>query len=163
MMAQAVKALSLPFLGESVVGVMVILPKTYTSTARVRVKPAGQGQPSDVSDAAFNLGQPSLIVSRPYAGELWVTGRSSIPRQLVITHNLWPQARLMVELSYDGGAIWTWMGTHSANGPFQMYDVPGPATGRARFRVRPIHGDSYSDDLFTPAAGESENFRIEDR
>lgn len=160
---QAVRPNPLSFLGEGVVGTFVVLPRTFTSTALVRVKAAGQSQPTDTSDAAFNVVQPVIIVNKPAAGERWVIGSPSpgTSPAVELAHNLWPQATFVVDLSRDGGVTWANIGQHNASFPFVWRSVTGPATTQARIRVRPMHGGPGGGaNPFTSIAAESPNFTI---
>jgi hypothetical protein len=161
---QGAKAYPLASLGEGVVGTVVFLPKAVSSTALLRVKAAGQAQPSDVSDAAFSLVPPAIVMTQPAAGARWLIGANTPAPGAAVTlaHNLWPQVSFVCDLSRDGGATWTNIGPLWTGNSFVWNTVTGPATTRARIRVRPVHGGrgGAGESPFTYVEAQSPNFTI---
>jgi hypothetical protein len=152
----------LPRLGAGVVGVQLITPKRLLSTALIRVRAAGSSEPSDVSDATFSLVPPSIHVLKPTVTDRWVIGTSPAARgdMVAVSHNLWPEGRLLVELTRDGGATWRTIGEIQPNARFS-WAVSGPASTRARIRVRPYHGlVGVTPSLYTDIIAESPIFTI---
>jgi hypothetical protein len=150
-----------PTLGAGVVGVQLITPKRLLSTALIRVRAAGSSEPSDVSDATFNLVPPTIHILRPTVTDRWVIGTSSTRADMVtLSHNLWPEGRFLVDLTRDGGATWWTIGEIRPNARFG-WTVIGPATTRARIRLRPYHELSgVTPSPYTDVSAESPTFTI---
>jgi hypothetical protein len=156
------KPIPLPQLGAGVVGVKLIMPKTLVTTALIRVRAAGRSEPADISDATFNLIQPRILVLRPAVADRWVIGTSPSLKgpMVVLSHNLWPDGKFLVDLSRDGGATWQTLGETRDNRPFAWL-VRGPATERARIRVRIFHENpAGAQSTYVDVIGESANFTI---
>jgi len=111
----------------------------------------------DVSDDTFNLATSVIIFQKPAAGERWTIGTKPSP-EVTWTHNFWPQQGFIVELSRDGGATWTSVGS-ALNNSFKWFEVTGPATTRARFRLRSTYG-GFGPGGPPSVTGESPNFTI---
>jgi hypothetical protein len=138
MMAQAVKPIPMPSLGDGLVGAVVVSPNRG-GIVTIRVKAAGQAQPSGTS-VHMDLTSPYIALYQPAGGERWVIGQagSTSKPQFRVSHNLSRLAAFNVELSRDGGTTWTPLGQHSEAQPF-YWAVTGPATSQARVRVTPAH------------------------
>jgi len=157
-LSHGVKPFALAHIAPDAVGIFVKLPPTLGPSTLVRVSAAGEAQPSDVSDDAFNLVTPAIIFQKPAAGERWTIGTRPAP-DVTWTHNFWPTQSFDVELSRDGGVTWTRIG-FATNNSFKWSEVTGAATTRARIRLRSINGGPGGPDAPTSIFAESPNFTI---
>jgi uncharacterized repeat protein (TIGR01451 family)/uncharacterized repeat protein (TIGR02543 family) len=91
---------------------------------------------------------PSITVTSPNGGENWNTG--SI--QTITWTSSGITGGVCIDISRDGGSSWSDIITNTANDDSQSWTVAGPATTRARIRVRSASDGSIwdmSNDDFT--------------
>lgn len=101
---------------------LVTLPAVRDVSCRVRISEATDGDPTDESDADFELGD-AIIVLSPSGGESWTVGTDA--------EVMWSSAGVddvHVELSRDDGASWETLAASvpAADGAF-AWTVTGPA------------------------------------
>jgi hypothetical protein len=125
-----------PSLIEGVFLLQLLLPRTSTSRALVRVTPTGRPEAADVSDAPFTIVQHSIKVTTP-AAPLTVGQRATISW----THDF-PAAerRFRVRLArpnLSGNDSLLWLGEVNGTGSSESFTftVPGPATTPAQLAI----------------------------
>ena len=107
---------------------------TPTSTnCRVRVTSNDYPTASDTSNASFTIAGRSVTVTYPNGGEVWMVGQ------------IWPvtweskgiaaDSTMKVEISRDGGAIWTVINPSTPNDGVEAYTVTTPTSTNCRVRV----------------------------
>jgi hypothetical protein len=123
----------------------VVMPSTLTTTASIRVSPAGDPGTGDVSNVSFTLAAPTITVTAPNTNVNWPIGSN---RNITWSHNLGTMERVEIAISRDGGATWTTFAsllpTSNTSGSF-LWPVEGPATTTARIRMRWEANPAISD------------------
>jgi len=92
---------------------------------------------SDMSDVDFSIAAPFMRVTAPNTNVGWTVGTV---QEIHWLHNLGTREAADIELSRDGGASWSMIASGvahtSENEGSYLWTVTGPATRRARVRVR---------------------------
>ncbi|MBI4954537.1 MAG: right-handed parallel beta-helix repeat-containing protein [Myxococcales bacterium] len=116
---------------------LVALPAVRDASCRIRVSETSDGDPTDVSDADFEIGD-AIIVMSPVGGEVWPVGQS-----FDVTWSSGGVADVHVELSRDAGATWETLAASvpAADGRF-AWTVTGPASSASLARLT----DAADDD-----------------
>ncbi len=124
-----------------------------TATAIVRVSWI-DGPANDVSNTAFSIVAPSIVVTAPNTNVAWGIGTS---HNVTWTHNLGTAESVRLEASRDGGTTWSNIAASVPNsadtsGTF-AWVVNGPATSAARVRASWVGNAAIQD-------GSDVNFRV---
>jgi subtilisin family serine protease len=106
-----------------------------SASCRIRVVFLANPAASDVSDVNFTIANPFLTLTSPVRKDTWTIGTTAL---ITWTANLGPLARLRVELSRDGGKVWSILDPGAANWTTPgsvSWTVSGPSTRRAVVRI----------------------------
>jgi VCBS repeat-containing protein len=107
-----------------------IVLRGATTQAKIKVSCISDPALFDISDANFNIVEPSITVISPNGGESWKIGSTQ-----TITWNSTSVLSVKIELSRNGGTTWTTIATGIANHGNKTWKVTGPVTAHARIRV----------------------------
>ncbi|MBN2357172.1 hypothetical protein JXO59_13740 [candidate division KSB1 bacterium] len=120
------------------------LPGTTSTTCRVRVKDATDGNPADVSDANFEIAPETedIRVIAPNGGENWVINTQQEIRWYGTT--IIPYVR--ISYSIDNGATWIQIIASTPNDGSFMWTVPAPLTDQALIRIADAIDSLPTDD-----------------
>ncbi len=109
------------------------LPATPSTSARVRVRDAADGNPADISNANFTIAPEteSITVLSPNGGENWEVNAS---------HNItWSAAAsipaVRIYYSADNGANWTMIVASTTNDGSYTWTTPSVTTTRGLIRI----------------------------
>ncbi|MCP5051045.1 MAG: hypothetical protein GY940_28030 [bacterium] len=121
-----------------------------STTCKVRIGEASDGDPTDDSDATFTItasSLPSITVGSPNAGETLVSGT---------THTIeWGSANgvgnVKIEFSIDGGGSWTTIVSSTANDGSYGWTVPTAESSSCLVRISETDGSpsDTSNSFFT--------------
>jgi hypothetical protein len=100
--------------------------------ARIRLTALDVSGVSDVSDAPFQILDPSIKVITPNGGQEWLIGA----RQAINWTSDGVTGNVDVELSRDNGRTWTALFTDTPNDGTEVWTVAGPASSTAKIRVK---------------------------
>ncbi|MDZ7766898.1 MAG: hypothetical protein U5K00_21195 [Melioribacteraceae bacterium] len=108
------------------------IPNTPSKLAKVRLTDAGDGEPSDISDAPFTISQESQItVTAPNGGEQLQAGSS--------TNITWTSANIefvKIEFSSNGGATWGIVEESiESRGLYQWEDIPDVSSQQCLIKI----------------------------
>lgn len=107
------------------------VPNTPSATAKVKITNAADPNAFDVSDANFAILAPTITVTRPSGGELYVAGETR-PIHWNWTGKI-PNVRL--EYSTDSGATWRTISTSvDGDGNF-AWQVPNTLSSTSRLKI----------------------------
>jgi hypothetical protein len=125
---------------------IVRIPDVLITQARIRVSPASFPADGDMSDVPFTVAAPVITVTAPNTNVNWTIGSS---RTISWNHNLGTLESVAIELSRDGGAMWSTIAAavaNSANASGSVsWVVTGPATTAARIRVTSLSNGAVQD------------------
>lgn len=109
---------------------VVTLPAVEDGSCRIRVSEAADGEPTDLSDAEFAIGD-AIVVLDPDGGETWTVGQSA-----AITWSSSGVTEVHIELSCDAGETWRTLAASvlAADGSFTV-TVTNPASTRCLVRI----------------------------
>jgi len=120
------------------------IPNTPSSQCLVRISEAADGNPSDTSNAVFNIvngAGASLTVTSPNGGENWEVGSS---------HNItWSSfgsvGNIKIQYSIDNGNSWDTVINSSANDGSYAWTVPNETSSQALVRISEASDGSPAD------------------
>ena len=118
------------------------VPETPSEQCLVRITSAIDEAVSDVSDEAFTiLPPPSITVTAPNGGEVWVTGSEQRIEWTSVT-----VGGVKIEYSADNGETWTVVktGTMASNG-FFLWKVPDTLSESCLIRLTDTSDGSVAD------------------
>ena len=120
----------------------ITVPAVSSSTCRIALEEAADGNPSDISDANFSIimAANSITITAPNGGESWAAGT---------IHNVtWTQTGLTGSVTinlYKGGVYQKTLGTASATAGTFSWAIGASETAGTDYRVRVWQG-AVSDD-----------------
>ena len=112
-----------------------VTPGPATSSGRIRVIATDGGDTgSDTSDSNYNVvsGTAAIQVTAPKGAVKWATGSQ---QRIKWDHNLGQNSLVKIEISRNGGGIWTPISGAIPNTGAFIWKVRGPATDQASIRV----------------------------
>jgi hypothetical protein len=129
------------------------VPAEASAKCLVRISEADDGEPSDVSDAAFEIwSDPVIVVTSPNGGESWQIGSAK--------NITWVTAGgvgdVKIDYSTDYGITWTEIIASTENDGSYTWIVPDAASTECMVRISEAEdGDpsDKSDEVFTITAG----------
>jgi len=113
------------------------VPVTSSTQCLVQIQDARDGQPIDVSDAAFEISEQSIItIITPTGGENW-----EIDTQQEITWNsINAGEQVKIELSRDNGSSWETIADSISNTNSWLWTVTGPPSETCLLRISNLNG-----------------------
>ena len=116
---------------------LVSLPAIHDTSCRIRISEAADGDPTDMSDADFEIGD-AIIVTSPHGGDAWTVGQS-----YDVTWSSGGVSNIHVELSRDAGASWETLAASvpATDGRFG-WAVSGPASTECLVQLSDVNDDN---------------------
>jgi trimeric autotransporter adhesin len=125
------------------------VPAVPSSNVLVRISEAVDGDPSDVSNAAFTIvTEPTIVVTSPNGGETWSVGSEHDVRWI----SLFNVGNVKIEVSTDDGASYTTIVASTANTEKYRWTVPNNPSPACRLRISQVFSGvpvDASDGTFT--------------
>jgi len=119
-----------------------IVPDAVSTTCRVRVSEADDGDPSDVSRAAFEItNEPVLVLTAPNGGEKWKVGST----QTITWLSGGEVGDVMIEISRDGGSTYATIVDATENDGSYEWIVSDPPSDTCWIRISEA-ADGIPDD-----------------
>jgi hypothetical protein len=115
-----------------------------SDSVRVKLTSLEEESVSDASDANFSIVDGSLTVLTPNGGESVVLG-STLQIAWGSTGFASSVAKVLIELSRDGGDTWETLFRSASNSGSAEWTVEGAFTTEARIRVTPVGAESFAD------------------
>ncbi len=109
------------------------IPDTPSTNCLVRVSDAADGDPYDVSDATFSILKASLTVTSPNGGEVWQVGST---QNITWTSQNIPDNDVLIELSTDNGATYSFIGFKTNNDPSESFSWTVPNSPSTQCLIR---------------------------
>lgn len=127
------------------------VPNTPSTTCRIRISDAADGNPMDISNANFTIApEPiDLVVTSPNGGEVWY---ASSTQTITWTATVY-SGNVKIELSVDGGITYTVVTASTPNDGSYDWVVPPSYSTQCRIRI----SDAADGD---PADVSNANFEI---
>jgi hypothetical protein len=116
-----------------------------SDSVRVKVTSLEEDSVTDASDANFSIVDGSLTVLTPNGGESVVVG-SKLQIAWGTTGFASTIAKVLIELSRDGGETWDTLFRSAPNSGSAEWTVEGAFTTEARIRVSPAGAESFADE-----------------
>lgn len=118
------------------------IPNTPSTLAKVRVKDAKDGVPSDESDSPFNiLPEPNITVVTPNGGERWQTGSNQTIEW--ISENI---ANVKIEYTTNNGQQWTTIVASTPSTGFYFWqNIPDHNSNLCKVRVSDADDNQPAD------------------
>jgi hypothetical protein len=113
---------------------------------RVRVTPLDDPTASAVSAGDFTILGPSVTVTAPNGGEVWVIGT-----QQLVSWTGTGTGNVRIELSRDGGVLWEPLVTNTRDDGLETVSVTGPVSAVCQIRITRLDDPGVvdvSDGLF---------------
>ncbi len=109
------------------------VPNSPSTTCRIRISDASDGNPVDISNANFTIApEPvELVVISPNGGEVWY---ASSLQTITWTATVY-SGNVKIELSIDGGATYTVVTASTANDGSYEWIVPASYSTQCRIRI----------------------------
>ncbi len=132
------------------------VPDVISSNCLIRIIDANRPEVTDTSDAQFSIIPPTITVTSPNGGEMWVVGTqhditwTSTGADVGAIRN-----DLTIEYSTDGGTTWKTINTGQGNDGVYTWTIPDDVSQNCRVRIydatRPATQDiSDADFTITP-------------
>lgn len=127
------------------------VPNTPSTTCKVRIKDADDGNPVDVSDSSFSIiPLPDLNLVAPNGGEIWAVGSS----YKITWTSIGNVGNVKIESSTDSGSSWTNIVSSTENDGEYSWIIPNTPSTTCKIKVSEASDGSptdMSDSIFSIA------------
>ncbi len=117
------------------------VPDISDDSVFVRISDAGDGVPSDVSDADFTISQPSLTLTSPNGGEIW----SPATTQNITWNSAGDISAVKLEYSVNAGGTWLAISASAPNSGTFAWLIPPVQTTVAMVRISDAADENPAD------------------
>ncbi len=109
------------------------VPNSPSTTCRIRISDAGDGNPTDMSNANFTIApEPvELRVTSPNGGESWYAGSTQTITWTATVYS----GNVKIELSLDGGSNYSQVVASTANNGSYTWILPSTTSSLCRIRI----------------------------